>query len=280
MTTSPTVAFLGPAGTFSEQAAKNHFDAGWQPLPCATIEDVFQALEDGRASHGIVPVENSTEGVVNNTQDCMLSTSARIVAEEVVAIEHHLLVSAATQTQGIRQIASHPQSLAQCRKWLQSTYPELPQRECRSNAEAAALAKDETGTAAIAGELAARAYGLEMANTGIQDQQHNSTRFLVFARAETRPSGRDKTTALIYTANRPGALFHVLEPFNALQVSLTKIDSRPAKRAAWEYVFFVDFEGHVQDERIRELFSRLESCTEEIKVLGSYPAAGQGGDSQ
>lgn len=275
MTTTPTVAFLGPSGTFSEQAARNHFDSGWQPLPCATIEDVFQALEDGRASHGIVPVENSTEGVVNNTQDCMLSTSARIVAEEVVAIEHQLLVSAATQAQGIGQIASHAQSLAQCRRWLQSQHPELPLRECRSNAEAAALARDEVGTAAIAGRLAAEAYGLQTAATGIQDQQHNSTRFLVFAEGETRPSGSDKTTALIYTANRPGALFHVLEPFNALQVSLTKIDSRPAKRAAWEYVFFVDFEGHLQDERIRELFTRLESCTEEIKVLGSYPAAGQ-----
>jgi len=243
----------------------------------STIEDAFSGVEAGAVDYAVVPVENSTEGVVNNTQDCLVDSTAGITGEVVLAIEHHFLAGTGTDTDSVREIASHRQSLAQCRKWIRSHYPGVPIRECASNAEAALLARDNPGVAAIAGQLAADTYGLSILERAIQDQQHNRTRFLVLGREPVAASGRDKTSMLVYTANRPGALFHVLEPFEKLQISLTKIDSRPAKKAAWEYVFFIDFEGHRDDAKVRDLLQRLESCTEDIKLLGSYPAFSEAG---
>ena len=272
MNESSRVAYLGPPGTYSQTAALNHFGEAVELLACATIDDAFAEVENGAADFAVVPVENSTEGVVNNTQDCLVDTSLHIVGEEIVAIEHQLLVSAETKKKGVERIASHRQSLAQCRQWLAKHYPEVEQIECASNSGAAKLASETAGTAAIAGQTAASIYGLSILARNIQDQNHNSTRFLVLGKGEADRGKRDKTSILVYTANKPGALFRVLEPFERLQISLTKIDSRPSKKEAWEYVFFIDFEGHVQDDNVKALFAALDPCTEAVKVLGSYPA--------
>ncbi len=272
MTDTVRVAYLGPPGTYSQAAALQHFGADVDLQPCATIDDAFIAVANGEATHAIVPVENSTEGVVNNTQDCLIDTTLRIVGEEIVAIEHQLLANQQTTASEILKIASHRQSLAQCRQWLQSNYPQAELVECASNADAARRASETKGVAAIAGTAAAAIYELQVLASNIQDQNHNSTRFLVLGQQASERTGKDKTSILVYTANKPGALFRVLEPFDNLQISLTKIDSRPAKKKAWEYVFFIDFEGHVDDAVVKTLFERLESRTEEVKIVGSYPA--------
>jgi chorismate mutase/prephenate dehydratase len=267
-----TVAFLGPYGTFSQAAVINHFGNECKLHPCATIDDVFTAVAEQAAEFGVVPVENSTEGPVNNTQDCFVDSRVQIVGEEIVPIEHNLLVPVGSTDMAIRVIASHKQSLAQCRDWIQANYPEAQLLECTSNADAANRVSTVEGVAAIAGEVAAETYGLHILAHNIQDQEDNRTRFLVLHRTAVAASGADKTSILVYTENKPGALFRVLEPFERLQISLTKIDSRPSKKEAWAYVFFIDFEGHVDDENVKQLFSRLEGCTKEVKVLGSYPA--------
>lgn len=264
-----TVAYLGPHGTFSQSAVRNHFGDDCDELSCSSIDEVFNQTEAANASFGIVPIENSTEGIVNNTQDRLIDSPLQIVGEEVVAIEHHLLASSTNNP--VKAITSHPQSLAQCRNWISSHYPDAELIECASNAEAARRAVKEKGVAAIAGALAADLYQLETLHNTIQDQDHNSTRFLVLGNKSVKPTGNDKTSVIVYTANKPGALFRVLEPFENLQVSLTKIDSRPSKKAAWEYVFFIDFEGHREDGVIEELFVRLKDRTESVKLLGSYP---------
>ena len=272
MKTNNRVAYLGPPGTFSQTAVLNHFGEHCELQACATIDDAFAAVGQGDVDFAVVPVENSTEGVVNNTQDCLVDTALTIVGEEVVAIEHQFMVAPGTKPDDINLIVSHKQSLGQCRQWLKQHYPGVRLQDCASNAEAAMLASRNTGTAAVAGKMAGTIYGLEILAENIQDQQHNRTRFLVMGQQPVPPTGRDKTSVLIYTANRPGALFYVLEPFEKLQISLTKIDSRPSKKEAWEYVFFVDFEGHSTDDKVIELFARLKNCTEEVKLLGSYPA--------
>jgi len=265
------VAYLGPEGTYSQLAAMEFFGAGVELVDCASIDDVFIAVEEGRLSYGIVPVENSTEGAINNTQDCLVDSTARIIGEQVVSIEHCLLVQEASSKADIKKIASHKQSLAQCRAYLTKNFPNAQQVECSSNAEAAILAQADGSTAAIASELAGRLYNLHSLESRIQDKSNNRTRFLVLALEETEVSGYDKTSILVYTENKPGALFRVLEPFEKLGLSLTKIETRPSKKEAWEYVFFIDFEGHVDDEATKSLFSALKLSRVEVKVLGSYP---------
>lgn len=272
MKTNPTVAYLGPAGTYTQAAAINHFGSDCKLEPCSSIDDVFAQVASGAAEYGVVPVENSTEGVVNNTQDCLIESEVVIGGEEVVAINHNLLVANDCPEMPIRRIASHPQSLAQCRAWIRENFPDAELIECVSNAEAATMVSASEGIAAIAGDLAAETYKLGVRAQAIQDQDHNSTRFLILTTHFAPASDRDKTSVLIYTANKPGALFRVLEPFENLKISLSKIDSRPSKRQAWEYVFFIDFEGHQSDALVKELFERLKDRTEEIKILGSYPA--------
>ena len=276
MTNKPLkIAFLGPPGTFSQAAVINRFGADCEQLPCSSIDDVFTALEQLRADYGVVPIENSTEGSVNNTQDCLIDTELSIVGEEVIEIEHHLLVPNQAENMIVKVIASHKQSLAQCREWIRSNCPEAELLECASNADAASRVNAEKGIAAIAGSLAAEAYNLRVLAQGIQDKQHNRTRFILLQREQAAPSGEDKTSILVYTANEPGALFRLLEPFQRLQINLSKIDSRPSKKEAWAYVFFIDFEGHVDDKKIVTLFDGLRCCAEEIKILGSYPAHNQ-----
>lgn len=265
------VAYLGPKGTYTHLAALMQFGDECHLVDCASIDDVFAALENSRVGYGVVPVENSTEGAINNTQDCLVDCSTKIIAERIVPIEHNLLVKKGVKASNIGSIASHKQSLAQCRKWLSANFPGVKQIECASNAQAAKLAQSDESTAAIAGAMAAKIYHLEILHEKIQDKSNNSTRFLILADQETAATGKDKTSIIVYAENKPGSLFRVLQPFEELQVSLTKIETRPSKKEAWEYVFFIDFEGHIKDENIIILFDKLHSCTAEIKMLGSYP---------
>jgi len=267
------LGFLGPLGTFSQAAVIQHFGSQGILQGFSTIDEVFAAVESKLVDYGVVPVENSTEGAINNTQDCLVDAKVQIVGEEIVVIVHNLLAQQGNNIANIETIASHKQSLAQCRKWLANNLPQIKLLECASNAEAAKLALCDKTVAAIAGIIAAETYGLEILHSAIQDQAHNSTRFLVLGNAEVETTGRDKTSILVYTENKPGALFRVLQPFEELQISLTKIETRPSKKEAWEYVFFIDFEGHKQDAKIQTLFARLQTCTAEVKILGSYPLA-------
>mgnify|MGYP003111614477 CR=1 FL=1 len=279
------VAFLGPPGTFSHAAVDRFFGAGAAPerLSVSNIDDVFLAVEAGNARFGVVPVENSTEGAVNSTQDCLIDTSLTIVGEIYLPIEHNLLVRDPSRLADIRRIVSHKQSLGQCRIWLRAQYPDIELCDVSSNAEAARLAAEDPATAAIAGEVAAEYFGLQVVFARIQDRKNNTTRFLVLARDQAAlkqrrepaglATGHDKTSILVYTENKPGALFRVLEPFDTCQVSLTRIETRPARDDMWSYVFFIDFEGHIEDDAVKSVFRQLAGRAVKIKNLGSYPRA-------
>lgn len=273
---SEKVAFLGPLGTFSHAAVESYFGSGnsSERISVATIDDVFLEVEAGKALYGVVPVENSTEGAVNNTLDCLIDTSLSIVGEIFLPIEHNLLLKDPASLPDIRRIVSHKQSLGQCRLWLRTHYPGIELNEVSSNAEAARMAAEDRTTAAIAGEMAARYFGLAIVCPRIQDRRNNTTRFLVMSRARpVSPTGNDKTSILVYTENKPGALFRLLEPFDKYQVSLTRIETRPARDDMWSYVFFIDFEGHMDDEPVRMVFQQLADRAVKIKNLGSYPRA-------
>ena len=275
MTRSFTIAYLGPPGTYSQDAALRQFGSDCELLDCRGIDEVFAAVAAGRADHGVAPIENSTEGAVNNTQDCLIDSPVQIIAEQVVPIEHHLLAREDASPGDIAVIASHPQSLAQCRGWLRDwmreSHSEAALQECASNGQAARMAAGDPTVAAIAGSMAAKIHGLRPLAESIQDQAGNRTRFAVLGREPAPPSGRDKTSILVYAENRPGALFRVLEPFERLGISLSRLESRPSRDEKWEYIFFMDFEGHRRDARVRELFSRLDDCTDAVRILGSYP---------
>lgn len=301
-----SVAYLGPQGTFSHAAAIAFFEQhprsnteGWLMRSSANIEDVFASIEAGDSLFGVVPVENSTEGAVNNTQDCLLTTSTLIVGEIIIPIVHNLLGREGLTRDKVHTIASHKQSLAQCRGWLSRNFPHAVLRECASNAQAAELALSEEGMAAIAGEFAAQTYGLDILSCSIQDHSHNRTRFLIIAAGESgeerenevekslgllaahndgsKQSRDRKTSILVATDNKPGALFRILEPFNTLQIDLSKIEARPSKLRAWEYVFFIDFivSGTEQGDHDIEqkLFALLKPRTTSLRILGSYPPA-------
>ncbi len=267
------IAYLGPEGTFTHAAADRHFGESASKRSLPSIDDVFAEVESGRARFGVVPVENSTEGAVTITQECLMDTSLTVLAEVIIPIEHNLLLHPQASLEDVRRIVSHRQSLAQCRHWLRANLPALPTVEVASNAEAARLAAQDPATAAIAGERAATLYGLQMASRRIQDKSNNSTRFLVLSREQAPRTGRDKTSILVCTENRPGALFRVLEPFNSFAVSLTKIETRPARDSIWAYVFFIDFEGHRDDAPVRNVLEELRNRTVSVKFLGSYPMA-------
>lgn len=272
------VAFLGPAGTFSNAAVDRYFGEGDSSnrVSVGSIDDVFLEVEAGKVEFGLVPIENSTEGAVNNTQDCLIDTSLHIVGEVYLPIEHNLMVKGQQSLDRIKKIVSHKQSLAQCRLWLRSNLPHLPIEEVSSNAEAARQASCDETVAAIAGTMAAQNYQLRIVESGIQDRKNNTTRFLVLSRHRgTRSTGHDKTSILVYTENKPGALFRLLEPFDRFQVSLTRIETRPARDGFWSYVFFIDFEGHIDDEPVRQVFAELADRVIKIKNLGSYPRAQQ-----
>lgn len=268
-----TVAFLGPEGTFTEAAAIKHFGHFARARPMASIAEVFREVESGAAHYGVVPVENSTEGVVNHTLDSFMGSKLKIAGEVELRIHHHLLAAPGTAPDQVRRILSHQQSLAQCRAWLDRHWPGAERIPVASNAEAAAMVATTGDAAAIAGDMAAERYRLARLATNIEDHPDNTTRFLVIGRQRVLPSGRDKTTLLVSTRNRPGALYDLLEPFHRHGISLTRLETRPARQGNWSYVFFIDFEGHQEDEQVQKVLAELEQIAIEVKSLGSYPRA-------
>ncbi len=266
------IAFLGPEGTFTQSASLKHFGHSVNTVPLGAIDEVFREVESGAANYGVVPVENSTEGVVNHTLDMFLDSSLSISGEVELRIHQHLL-SAEKNIGDIKRIYSHQQSLAQCREWLDANMPNVERISVASNAEAARLSKNEKASAAIAGEIAAQIYELDMLVINIEDDPDNTTRFLIVGRSSTTPSGHDKTSILISTPNKPGALHNLLEIFSKNKISMTRIESRPSRRGMWDYVFFIDIEGHKMDKSVASALHDLEQETSILKVLGSYPCA-------
>lgn len=268
------IGFLGPEGTFSQTAVYKHFGHSARALALSTIDEVFHEVEAGHADFGVVPIENSTEGSVNHTLDRFLVSPLRICGEVELRIRQNLMGKMRSLRE-VKRICSHPQSLAQCRQWLQEHLPDVEIIAESSNAEAARRARDEKGTAAIAGETAAEVYGLTILAADIEDRADNSTRFLVIGRRTFGRSGKDRTTLLVSTGHTeaPGALYRLLEPLAKNRVSLTRIESRPSQRRKWDYVFFIDLEGHIDDAPVARALERLKSRASLYRVLGSYPRA-------
>lgn len=266
------IAFLGPEGTFTQAAALKHFGHSVNTVSMSAIDEVFREVEAGSADYGVVPVENSTEGVINHTLDMLFNSPLKICGEVELRIHHHLM-SKSSGIAGIKRIYSHRQSLAQCREWLDSHLASVERVDVSSNAEAARLAASEEGAAAVAGETAAELYELDIIEANIEDQPNNTTRFLVLGHEEVPPSGDDKTSLLVSTRNKPGALFQLLEPFARNDVSMTRIESRPSRQGMWDYVFFVDIDGHREDAKVANALRELEGEASLFKVLGSFPKA-------
>ncbi len=265
-----TVAFLGPAGTYSEQAVFRQFGQAVDALPCVSIDEVFRATEAGTAEFGVVPVENSNEGAVNRTLDLLLQTSLSISGEISLPVHHSLMTRSGTM-EGVQRICSHSQSLAQCQNWLNQNYPQVPRQSVASNGEAARIAAEEAGTAAIAGENAGSRYGLQVVRSHIQDDPHNRTRFAVIGSQQSAASGNDHTSVVLSVPNKAGAVYALLAPLANHGVSMTRFESRPARTGAWEYYFYVDLEGHADDEKMRRALDELKQNAAFFKLLGSYP---------
>ncbi len=266
------VAFLGPLGTFSESAATKHFGHAARLAPQTSIDDVFREVESGHAHYAVVPVENSTEGAVGRTMDLLLQSSLRICGEVVLRIHQNLLTNEADLAK-VTKVYSHAQSLAQCHEWLNRMLPKAQRISVGSNAQAAQLASQEAGSAAIAGEAAATRYNLPKLVENIEDEPNNTTRFLVLGKHDAGPSGRDKTSLIMSAPNRTGALHELLLPLSTAGVSMCRLESRPARNALWEYVFYVDIEGHRDEPAVKAALEKLGGAAAYIKILGSYPVA-------
>ena len=266
------VAFLGPEGTFTQEAALKHFGHFIDTAPLAAIDEVFREVESGNAQFGLVPVENSTEGVINHTLDMFMASPLKICGEVELRIHHHLL-GKGIDPKNARRVVSHQQSLAQCREWLDANLPAIERAAVASNAEAARIAAAEPGTIAIAGDTAARLYGLDVLAANIEDRPDNTTRFLVIGKLETAPSGNDKTSLLLSSRNRPGALQRLLAPLAKNRINMTRIESRPSHQSMWEYVFFIDIDGHAKERKVAKALALLEKEAAFLKLLGSYPKA-------
>jgi chorismate mutase/prephenate dehydratase len=266
------IAYLGPEGTFTQAAALKHFGHSIKTVSLASISDVFREVESGVAHYGVVPVENSTEGVINHTLDLFMHSPLFICGEVSLRIHHHLL-SQASDLDAVKRVYSHQQSLAQCRLWLDRNLPTAEQITVGSNAEAAKLARREPGAAAIAGEMAAELYQLQGLARNIEDQPDNTTRFLVIGRQKAYSSGEDKTTFLCATRNVAGGLNALLAPLAAHGISMSRIESRPSRQGNWDYVFFIDIEGHQDDPHIARALEDLKKDARMLKILGSYPNA-------
>jgi len=265
------VAYLGPEGTFTQQAALKHFGHSAKPVSLPAIDEVFREVVSGAAHYGVVPVENSTEGVVTHTLDNFIDSNAKICGEVVLRIHHNLLMSDVTRVDSITRIYSHAQSLSQCRKWLDSHFPKAERIAVSSNAEASKLIKGEWNAAAIAGEMAEQLYGLRAYAKNIEDMPDNSTRFLIISTEETSPSGDDKTSIIVSTKNEPGALHGLLEPFHKHGVDLTRVETRPSRSGTWSYLFFIDFAGHQDDDKVKATLKEISARVSSVKILGSYP---------
>jgi chorismate mutase/prephenate dehydratase len=268
------VAFLGPEGTFTQQAVFTHFGHSVRALALSTVDEVFQEVEAGHADFGIVAIENSSEGTITNTLDRFLTSPLHICGEVELRI-HHCLMGKMDALPRVLRVCAHNQALAQCRGWLDEHLPEVERVPVASNAEGARRARDEQGSAAIAGETAAEVYGLNILVREIEDRADNATRFLVLGRKLLRPSGADRTTLLLSIGDTqsPGALHRLLEPLARYGISMTRIESRPSRRRKWDYVFFIDIDGHAEDGGVRKALAALKQRASLFRVLGSYPRA-------
>ncbi len=269
---SLSVAFLGPEGTFSEAAAIKQFGHAVERLPAESIDEVFRQVEHGEAGYGVVPVENSTEGAVSRTLDLLMQTPLKVCGEVMLRVRQQLMRKG-EGLDGIERVYSHAQSLAQCHEWLNRHLPKAERIPVVSNAEAARLAAQDPKAAAVAGEVAAERHGLHIVMRDIEDEPTNTTRFLVLGREDAGASGRDKTSLVLSAQNRPGALLDLISPFSAMGIGLNRLESRPAKSGAWEYVFFIDIDGHRSDERVATALAKVQGNATLFKVLGSYPVA-------
>lgn len=263
------IAYFGPQSTNTHQAARSKFGASVEYTPRVSIADVFDTVARGNADYGVVPIENSTEGAVNHTLDVFMESELRICAQILMKIENHLV--AKIPREQIKRIYSHPQVFGQCRNWLRQNLPDVDLIEVSSTPRAAELAASEEGSAAITGAMAAEFHGLNVIAPSIQDIATNTTRFLVIGRTASPPTGDDRTSLMFCVQDKPGALFHALEPFNRLKISMSKIESRPSKRKAWEYFFFVDIDGHAGEPQVKQALEELEKHCTFVKILGTYP---------
>lgn len=266
------VAYLGPEGSFTQAAALKQFGGSVELQSMTTIADVFHAVETGNASYGIVPVENSTEGMVSHTLDRFITSPLKINGEVSLRI-HHYLLSKSTELTDVKVVYAHPQALAQCRKWLAEHLPKSELVAVNSNSEAAKKVANEANAAAIAANRAAEIYDLFVLASNIEDEADNTTRFIVIGTQDVGPSGVDKTALLVSTQNKPGALQILLKPLADSGISMTRIESRPSGKGIWEYVFFIDIDGHCQDKAVAEALKLLEQESSMCRVLGSYPKA-------
>jgi chorismate mutase / prephenate dehydratase len=264
-----TIAYLGPEATFTHQAAIRRFGSSLRYSAQKTINDVFSEVSKNRADYGVVPVENTTEGVVTHTLDMFMDSDLKIVAQIILPVQQCLLSN--SRRSQIRKLFAHPQSLAQCRGWIQNNLRQVEIIETSSNARSAELAAKEKNTAAVAGLLAAEKYALTVIEQDIQDNAANATRFLVLGRQCSPPTGNDRTSLMVCIMDKVGALHHALAAFRRNRINLTKIESRPSKRKAWEYFFFIDCDGHQQDRRVEKAIEMLDQECSFVKVLGSYP---------
>lgn len=265
-----SVAFLGPRATFTHQACLKHFGESAGFVPQVSVPEIFDAVERGQADFGVVPIENSSEGVVSRTLDMFVDHHLQICGEIVLEVDHDLL-SVTGEIERVRKVYSHPQALAQCRGWLERHLRDVPVYDVESTARAAELAAADPSAAAISGEAAARIYGLRPVRRRIQDNVNNVTRFIIIGKIAPARTGNDKTSVLFMARDEIGALHRMLEPFARHGVNLTKIESRPIKTKAWEYVFFLDMEGHVSDEPVARALDELRVRARDLKILGSYP---------
>lgn len=266
------VAFLGPEGTYTHAAAIKHFGSQIESEPVASIEEVFRLVEAGGANFGVVPVENSSEGVINHTLDLFMKSSLTISGEVELRIRHNLMTNE-QDASGIDRVYAHQQTLAQCRMWLDTNLPNAERIAVRSNAEAVIMATEHDRSAAIAGHMAAELYDLPVMYADIEDEPDNTTRFVVIGKYKSPPSGADRTSLLVFAHNKPGSLFSLLEPLAKRNISMSNIESRPSRRGVWEYVFFIDIDGHRDEKNVAEAIAEIEKASAMVTVLGSYPRA-------
>ncbi len=266
------VGYLGPEGTFSQQAVHKHFGHSALGLPMASVEEVFEEVATGAADFGVVPVENSSQGTIQSTLDMFL-TSPLMICGEVELRVHQYLMSRTGRLEDIERVYSHGLSLAQCKNWLRQNLPLAEKQPVSSNAEGARRARNADDAAAIAGESAAKVYGLKLVAGPIEDRGDNTTRFLVLGRAPFPPSGHDRTSLMVSIRDQPGALYRILEPLARHGISMNRIESRPEHGGLWQYAFFIDVGGHVEESPLKDALAEIDAFAGEVRVLGSYPVA-------
>ncbi|GGZ99406.1 chorismate mutase [Arenicella chitinivorans] len=265
-----TVAYLGPEGTYTQAAVVKHFGQAVRSLDVKTIPDVFRVVEQRKAHFGVVPVENSTEGIITHTLDCFSSSNLKVCGEVQLPISHQLLSNADGLT-NVQKVYAHPQALAQCREWLERYLPDAEILTASSNAEAAIIASKDPAVAAIASDIAGRLYNINILASGIEDERNNTTRFLIIGTDSYAASGEDKTTIMVSAPNKVGSLFELLKPLYDAGVDMSRIESRPSRQTNWEYVFFIDLIGHVDDQGVSAALEELKAKSAYFKLIGSYP---------